>query len=71
MHKRTNGELTLTEKPGISRTKTGCRDCLSVGIIPLKAGWLVGMRVGHLFQILVLQFFCVKVVDAVNMVCVL
>ena len=43
-----NGELTPTEKPGFSRTKTGCRDCLSViGIIPLKAGWLVDMHLTY------------------------
>ena len=44
MHKRTNGELTPTEKLGFSRTKTGCWDSLLVtGIMPLKVGWFVCM----------------------------
>ena len=44
MHNRANSDLIPIKKPEFSHTKTGCRDSLSAtGIIPLKAGWLVGM----------------------------
>ena len=43
MHKRTNGELTPTEKAGFSRTKTECR-AIGYRDNPAKAGWSVGMH---------------------------